>query len=187
MEYILTHRSGIKYKVNLPDNISFSEFADKVKSGKDILTLFNLDDTMAGVEGASFLGECVVSKNNEMPIGGKRILLPRSEELATVFIHIGSIMQNAAAKEEVVANGNKITIKEKDKDAVYDFNWDYNSVIFKYLDFLQEIPLKPSLLLTEEESELLNNTVHAAYYITGELGQINELFEKHYDKYFRKK
>jgi len=33
----------------------------------------------------------------------------------------------------------------------------------------------------------IRQTVHAAYYIAGQNGEISALFEKHYDRYFRKK
>lgn len=187
MEYILTHKTtGQQFSINLTDGVSIDDFKQLIGKGADILTLFNLDGTYAGVFPSTFLDECNISQHGKKASAGTTLVLPRSEELAGLFIEIGSIMQKAAAKKETLIDGNKIIIGDKDKEEIYDFDWDFNTVNFKYLDFLRETH-DPHLILSKEESELLIKTVHAAYYIAGQNGEISALFEKHYDRYFRKK
>lgn len=186
MEYILTHReTGEQYLLNLSDDVSIEDFRNLLEKGKDMLTLFKLNGAYARTESFEFLDECDVTPNTKKATEGTTLILPRSEELAQLFIEIGSIMQKAASKKETLIDGNKIIIRDKEKKEIYDFDWDFNSVNFKYLDFLHETYL-PQLILSKEESELLIRTVHAAYYIAGQNGEISELFEKHYDRYFRK-
>lgn len=60
-KYILKHPTG-SYQVNLPASVSIDEWKEKVKEGKDILTLFNLDDTYAKTESFEFFDECEISK-----------------------------------------------------------------------------------------------------------------------------
>lgn len=187
MEYILIHKeTREQYLLNLADGVSINDFKKLCEEGKDIITLFKPDGTCARTESFKFLDECSINPKVKRALEGTTLVLPRSEELAELFITIGSIMQKAAANKETLIDGNKITIRDKDKEEIYDFDWDYDSVIFKYLDFLRETCL-PQLVLSKEESELLIKTVHAAYYIAGQNGEISELFEQHYDHFFRKK
>lgn len=187
MEYILTHReTGQQYLLNLTDDVSIDDFKKRIEQRNDMLTLFKLDGTYAGTESFEFLDQCIIVPKAKRASEGTTLVLPRSEELAELFIEIGAIMQKAASNKEMLIDRNKIIIREKDKEEIYDFEWDYNTVIFKYLEFLRKTPY-PQLILSKEESELLMKTVHAAYYIAGQNGEISELLEKHYDRYFRKK
>ncbi|WPQ63314.1 hypothetical protein SIO70_00355 [Chitinophaga sancti] len=187
MEYILTHKeTGQQFSINLADGVSIDNFKELIKGEKEILTLFNLDGTYAGVFPPTFLDDCDISLHGKKASEGTTLVLPRSGELAELFIEVGSIMQKAAENKETLIDGNKIIIRDKNEEEIYDFDWDYNTVNFKYLDFLRETGL-PYLILSKEESELMIKTVHAAYYIAGQNGEISDLFEKHYDRYFRKK
>ena len=62
MKYILKHESG-QYQLNLSSTIE--EFRKRLEQKKDILTLFNLDGTYAGIENLSFLDECEIIKVDE--------------------------------------------------------------------------------------------------------------------------
>jgi hypothetical protein len=61
MKYILTHPTG-QFQINLSEGVSLEDFKNKVKIGQDILTLFHLDDSYAGVADASFFDECKITK-----------------------------------------------------------------------------------------------------------------------------
>jgi hypothetical protein len=60
-KYILTHPSG-QYQINL--TTSLEEYKKRLAANKDLLTLFNLDGTYAGVESPSFLDECEIKEEN---------------------------------------------------------------------------------------------------------------------------
>jgi hypothetical protein len=60
MKFILTHKSGNQYQVNTGSDMSIEDLIASIKS-EPLLTLFNLDDTYAGVESPEFIDECEVT------------------------------------------------------------------------------------------------------------------------------
>ncbi len=182
-KYLLNHSTG-EYQLNL--SVPLNEFIKQLGEGKDMLTLFNLDGSYAGVVAPTFLYECEIFLDGvKLEMGERQFFLQRSEDLATFFIHIASILQKATQKKELISHGNKISFRHKNEDEIFDFNWDYDSVIHKYLDFVHET-WRPSLPISKQEMELLQKSAHAAHYLMTEGGnKAPELVERIYNEYFK--
>jgi hypothetical protein len=63
MMYVLRHPSGL-YQVNT--NIAWEDLVEKMKSGEDMLSLFDIEGGFVGVVPAEFLDECEIFK--EVPL-----------------------------------------------------------------------------------------------------------------------
>jgi hypothetical protein len=109
------------------------------------------------------------------------IQFTRSEATVNMVITLFAIIQNEGHNKEIKINGNNITIRERAPEEINKLNSDTHALQGKLLGMFHNPT--PFLTLTDAESDLFRDCVHAAYYwMTEKEGdKANEHpFMKHY-------
>lgn len=119
------------------------------------------------------------------PDKNRRIVLGKSEDLATFMIVTGATLQETSSDRKLNFEGKSISVEQKEADDIHKFDFDFNEVMDKYLDFAQDVT-KRELLLSSEESETLRKSAHAAnYFLYNKNPETTRIFKEVYAKYFK--
>lgn len=120
-----------------------------------------------------------------MAIGDRKIVLTKSEDLASFVIIMGAVLDDASSKKEFTIKDNTAYRKDKPVEEIFDFKWDYKKIVHDYLDFIDDHK-RLHWELSVEEKNLFLKSAHAAYYFLQESTIPNDIFYKNYYKeYFQ--
>lgn len=80
----------------------------------------------------------VMENNNEQ----KPIILAKSSQLVRFFILVADALNKASATKEIIVEDQKLYQKDKNPEDILVFDFDYKTVIDKYLFDFREMHLK---------------------------------------------
>lgn len=135
--------------------------------------------------------EIVQSNLPQMDKPKMPIILGKEEWVANYVITMFSIISEATSDKKILFDGDKITIKKKEADELFEFeaNGIENMKTKIFEEFFRN-PMLQFLHLTKEESDLFRRCSHAAYYFETERKEVknqglrNNFLEMH-DKFFK--
>lgn len=159
----IAYISSMTYEAQKILHESTTKLYDKSKFKNIALPIPNEADTLKVVKES--LPKLDKSK---MPI-----ILAKEDWVASYIITMFSIINESTSKKDVIIEGNKIIIKEKEENEVFHFDEaDVNALKSKiFVDFFQN-PSVPKLILNLKDSELFRKCSHAAYYFETERNKV---------------